>query len=125
MKYIDQIAIIAAVSFMGELAPYLIPIPIPGSIYGLLLLFLLLLCGAVKIERVKNVGDFLISLMPIMFVSPLVGLMENVDACRAFIVPILLISTVSTVLVMVVTGLVSQALIVKNHNKQEGDSNDK
>ena len=125
MKYIDQIAIIAEVSFAGELAAYLIPIPIPGSIYGLLLLFVLLLCGAIKLDRVKKVGDFLISLMPLMFVSPLVGLMENMDECKAFIVPILLISTVSTVLVMVVTGKVTEAIIVRNEKNVGDDNNDK
>jgi len=122
MRYINQIAIIASVSFVGELAAYFIPLPIPGSIYGLIILFLLLLFGVVKLSWVKSVGDFLISFMPIMFVSPLVALMENVDACKAFIVPILIIATVSTVCVMAVTGIVSQSIIKKAENKEDGDN---
>lgn len=119
MKYINQIAIISAISFIGELLAYFIPLPIPGSIYGLVLLFTLLLTGIVKLTQVKTVGDFLISLMPIMFVSPLVALMDNAEACKAFIVPILLVSTVSTVAVMVVTGRVSQAIIEKSEKKED------
>ena len=122
MKYLNQIAIIASVSFAGELLAHFVPLPIPGSIYGLVLLFLLLLTGVVKLSQVKSVGDFLISFMPIMFVSPLVALMENVDACKAFIVPILIIVTISTVTVMAVTGLVSQAIIKKNEEKEENDN---
>ena len=122
MKYINQIAIIAAVSFSGELLAHFIPLPIPGSIYGLLLLFLLLLTGIVKLSQVKATGDFLISFMPIMFVSPLVALMDNVEACKSFIVPILLVSTVSTLAVMAVTGLVSQAVIRRSEKKEDTDN---
>ena len=122
MKYLNQISIIAAVSFAGELAARFIPLPIPGSIYGLVLLFVLLVLKAVKLSQVKDVGDFLISFMPIMFVSPLVALMENVDACKAFIVPILVIATVSTSAVMAVTGIVSQAIIRSGEKKEENEN---
>lgn len=124
MQYIHQITLIIAISFGGELLNRLIPLPIPGSIYGLLILFLLLLTGIVKLHQVKAVGDFLLTLMPIMFIAPIVGLIEYFDTCRDFIVPILLVATVSTLLVMLVTGHVSQALI-KHKDKKGGAQNDK
>lgn len=124
MKYFSQIAIISAVSFAGELLGKILPLPIPGSIYGLILLFALLCTGILKLEQVRETGHLLISLMPIMFVSPLVGLKESYQACLDFIVPILLVSTVGTVAVMAVTGLVSQALIAIKE-KKEAQSNDK
>lgn len=124
MKYLSQIALISAISFVGELLGKTVPLPIPGSIYGLILLFVLLCTGILRLEHVRETGHFLIALMPIMFVSPLVGLMESYEACLDFIVPILLVSTVGTVAVMAVTGLVSQALITVKEKKGVQD-NDK
>ncbi|MBQ8551690.1 MAG: CidA/LrgA family protein [Clostridia bacterium] len=118
MKYLSQITLITAMSLVGELFTYFIPLPIPGSIYGLVLLLVLLMTGLVKLSQVKAAGDFFLSLMPIMFVSPLVGLIENTDAYRGLVLPVLLASTVSTFLVMAVTGVVSQALIKKTEGKE-------
>ncbi len=39
MKYIRQLGIILLVSFLGELLHYLLPLPVPASIYGIVLLF--------------------------------------------------------------------------------------
>ncbi len=122
MKYLSEITLIAAVSFLGELMGYLIPLPIPGSIYGLLLMFVLLLTGIIKVSQVKKTGDFLISLMPIMFVAPCVGLMGKFDACRELIFPILISATLSTFIVMGVTGYVSEAIIKKQDRKEKTDN---
>ena len=122
MKYLSQIAIIAAVSFLGELLHYFIPLPIPGSIYGLALMFLALLLGIVKVHQVKTVGDWLISLMPIMFVAPLVSLIGSFEKCKEFIVPMLITAIVTTPIVMVVTGRVSQALIRLRDRKGDTDN---
>ena len=122
MKHLSQITIIAAVSLLGELLRYFIPLPIPGSIYGLVIMFILLLCGTIKVPQVKDVGDWLLTLMPIMFVAPLVGLIGSFEECGKFIVPIIITATLSTVIVMAVTGIVSQALIELRDNK-EGKKN--
>lgn len=122
MKYLSQITVITAVSLVGEILAHIIPLPIPGSIYGLVIMFLLLLCGVLKVSQVKAVGDLLLTLMPIMFVGPTVGLIEKFDACREFILPILLTVTVSTFIVMAVTGVVSQALIKLQDKKEDSDN---
>ena len=54
MKHLKQIAIILAVSFAGEALHSLIPLPVPGSIYGLLLMLALLMTGVVKIHEVRR-----------------------------------------------------------------------
>ena len=122
MKHLSQITIIAAVSLLGELLRYFIPLPIPGSIYGLVIMFLLLLCGVIKVPQVKEVGDWLLTQMPIMFVAPLVGLIGSFEECGKFIVPIIITATLSTVIVMAVTGIVSQTLI-KLRDNNEGKKN--
>ena len=70
MKYIRQSAIILSVTCVGELLKYLSPLPIPASIYGLLLLFALLFFKVVRLDQVKEAGEFLIEIMPLMFIPP-------------------------------------------------------
>ena len=49
MKYIKQFILILAISFAGELRKYLLPLPVPASIYGMVLMFLALLTGVIKL----------------------------------------------------------------------------
>ena len=76
MKHFSEISLIATVSFIGELLHYLIPLPVPSSIYGLLLMLLLLVTHIIKLDHVKATADWLISLMPVMFVGPTQGLIR-------------------------------------------------
>ena len=66
MKYIKQFGIILGITCIGEGLKYLIPLPIPGSIYGLVLLLLLLIFKVVKLDQVKEAGEFLVGIMPLM-----------------------------------------------------------
>ena len=119
MKHFAQIAIIAAVSFAGELLNYLIPLPIPGSIYGLVLMLILLISGAFQVEQVKTTGDWLLSLMPVMFVGPVVGLIDSFDSYKDFLLPLVIIIPVTTLLTMAVTGRTVQWLISLQKRKEE------
>lgn len=111
MKFLRQFLLIILFSLIGELLHALIPLPIPASIYGLVLLFAALMTGLVKLSHVKETAKFLIEIMPIMFVPAGVGLMESWGEFQAMLVPILVILIVSTVLVMGVSGQVTQTVI--------------
>ncbi len=111
MKYLSQIAIIMSISFVGELLNSIIPLPVPGSIYGLVIMFVLLVTGILKVDNVKKTGDFLLSMMPIMFVGPVVGLMNSYNSYKSIIIPVIVISMVTTVVTMIVTGLSAEKLI--------------
>ena len=111
MKYIIQFEIILAISLVGELLNRLIPLPIPASIYGMIILFTALCTGVRKLSMVREAGKSLIYLMPLMFVSPAVGLLENWPVMKDFLVAIIVISLVSTLAVMAVTGHITQFII--------------
>lgn len=118
MKYILQFEIIIAISLIGELLNRLIPLPIPASIYGMVILFTALCTGLIKLSAVRETGKFLIYIMPMMFIPATVGLLESWSIMQDFLTAIIVISLVSTVLVMVLTGHVTQ-LIIKLKNKEE------
>lgn len=118
MKYILQFEIIIAISLIGELLNRIIPLPIPASIYGMVILFTALCTGLIKLSAVRETGKFLIYIMPMMFIPATVGLLESWSVMQEFLTAIIVISLVSTVLVMVFTGHVTQ-YIIKLKNKEE------
>lgn len=113
MKYIRQFLWILLFSFVGEVLKYLIPLPVPASIYGLLLLFAALLSGVIKLETIREVSRFLIEIMPLMFIPAAVGLLESWDALSGVFWQIMVATLLSTVLVMGASGVVTQWLIRK------------
>ena len=94
MKYIFQFLIIGTISFVAEVLDILLPFPIPASVYGLVIMFLLLLFKVIKPEQIADVADFFVAVMPIFFIS--------------------------TILTIAVTGIVAQVLIrFKRRKKHE------
>ena len=119
MKYVRQFWIILLISAMGEALHVLIPLPVPASVYGLMLMLLALCTGILKVEQVKDAAVFLIEIMPVMFIPAAVGLLESWDALRPVVVPVLMITVITTVIVIAVTGLVTQIMIRKRRKKNE------
>ncbi|MGN0142829.1 MAG: CidA/LrgA family protein [Roseburia sp.] len=111
MKYIRQFLIILLISFLGELLKSVLPLPVPASIYGLVLLFLALELKIIPLEAVKDTGKFLIEIMPLLFIPAGVELMESWHALRPICIPVIVIMVVSTVVVMAVSGRVTQAMM--------------
>ena len=117
MKYLSQFGIILAISFFGEVLNRIIPLPIPASIYGMVLLFVGLLSGGVKLSSVKDTGKFLIEIMPLLFIPATVGLIESWALMQDFLVAIVVISLVSTVVVAVAAGRITQFIINRKTKK--------
>lgn len=111
MKLLYQFGVIMTITFLGEVFHAILPFPVPASIYGLLLMLFALCTKIVKLENVKIAGDFLLEIMPPMFIPAAVGLLTAWAGLREILVPVVVITAVTTVLVMVVTGRVAQAVI--------------
>ncbi len=111
MKYIRQFFIIMAVSFLGEVLKWLLPLPVPASIYGLALLFLALYTKVLRPEQIEDTADFLIEIMPLMFIPAGVKLLVSWGELRPVLLPVVIIMVASTIIVMVVSGLVTQAVL--------------
>ena len=118
VKLLYQFGIIMFVTFLGEFLHCLIPLPIPASIYGLLLMLAGLMTKVINLEQVKIAADFLIEIMPLMFIPAGVGLITSWSQLQPFLVPLLVITVVSTFVVMIVTGKVTDFLISKKEGKK-------
>lgn len=119
MKFIKQFAVIIVMTFLGEVLNFLIPLPVPGSIYGMLLLFLCLQTGFLKLSQIEETADFLLGIMPLFFISPTVSLMSSIGIIKDSLLAIILICFLSAAAVFGVTGRVSQAVIRRQREKEE------
>lgn len=104
-------------AFLGELLHHFIPLPIPASIYGIVLLFLALETKILKVSDIKETSSFLIAIMPLMFLPPAVGVIESWNILRESWFPYVVVTLISTVVVMGVSGRVTQGIIRKGGKK--------
>ena len=121
MKYLKQFLWIVFFSFLGEILHELISLPVPASIYGLVLLFVALMTGLVKLEQVKGAADYLIDIMAVLFIPAGVGVMTSWNLLRPVLIPVVFIMLVSTLVVMCVAGRVTQAVIRRGGGKSQKD----
>ncbi|MDD3218721.1 MAG: CidA/LrgA family protein [Lachnospiraceae bacterium] len=121
MKFMQQFGIILGITFVGEVLKELIPLPIPASIYGLVLMLLCLQTGIVKLKSVEESGNFLIEIMPLMFIPAAVGLMESFEQLRPILFSVVFVTAATTIIVMVVTGRVTQYILRREENSSEGN----
>ena len=119
MKLLYQFGVILAVTFVGELLYALLPLPIPASIYGLIVMLICLGTKVVKLSQVKIAADFLIDIMPPMFIPAAVGLIVVWGDLKEILIPVVVITCLSTVIVMVCTGKVTQTLIRRKQKTGE------
>ena len=119
VKYIFQFARITAFCLAGEVLAAVLPLPIPASVYGLLLLAAALKFGVLKLDQVRETGLFLTGIFPLLFVPAAAGVMELWAEMGNMLLPIIIAIIPVTVLVMVSAGRTTQAMT--GRKKKEAD----
>ena len=100
----------------------ILPFKIPSSIYGLVLMFLALQFKVIQLEQVKEAAKYLIEIMPLMFIPAGVGLMNAWGVLKPICIPVIVITIISTIVVMGISGKVTQFVIrLEKRNKSERD----
>lgn len=126
MKYVKQFGIILFVSFLGEVLYDVLPLPVPASIYGIILMFAGLLTGLIPYESVRDTGHFLVEIMPLMFIPAAVGLISSWSLIQSSWLAYLAVTVLTTIFVMAISGLVTQMMIgakqKRNTESAEQDS---
>ena len=120
LKHIKQFLIILMIAFVGEILNTVLPLPIPTSIYGIVILFLCLEFHIIPLHAIKETSTFLVEIMPLLFIPAAVGVLDSWNIIKTQWIPYVIITLATTVLVMVVSGHVTQAVIrfgkEKNHD---------
>ena len=118
MRYVFQFCRILCFCLAGEVLAALLPFPVPASIYGLLLLLFALQSGRLKLGQVKDAGLFLTGIFPLLFVPAAAGVADLWMQVRDMILPILMALFPVTILVMAVSGRITQALAAKREGQR-------
>ena len=122
MKYIKQFTVIALAAFLGEVFHRVIPFPIPAGIYGLLLLFLGLTTGLIKLSAIEEAANFLLEIMPLLFLPVIVNLITAGSELKALAIPVVLAAIPGTFVTFGVTGKVTElCLRLKGRGRKKDD----
>lgn len=117
MKLLKQFSLILVILALGEYISSIISnfIVIPGSIIGIIILFLLLKIGIIKIDKVEDISNFLLDNMAIFFIPAGVSLIQSLDIISSNIIVLAITIIISTILVMGVTAIVVEKMIKRKY----------
>lgn len=121
MNIIRELSIIFGVLFMGEFINKFFSLVLPGNVIGMLILFLLMLSGVIKLKDIEKVSDFFLNNLTFFFIPAGVGIMKHYSLLQGRIIEFLIIVILTTVLVMVFTGhlvQISQRVIKNGSNNK-------
>ena len=123
MKLYVQLMIIFMISLVGEGISSVFHLPVPGSIIGLVLLFLALQFKLLRLRHISMVGNFLLANMTILFLTPAVGIMDKFQVIAPYLLPIILIVLGAIVLNVCVIAVVVQLIKTRfEADYEEGDA---
>lgn len=113
MKIYLQLLIIFGFSFIGNVISNVFRLPVPGSILGMILLFLALQFKLLEFRHVDEAGSFLINNMTILFLPAGVGIMAKWNLISHFWAQILLIVVAALIINMLILGKLVEWIKVK------------
>lgn len=118
MGALMEFAVILGVTLAAELLHAFLPLPVPASIYGMVLMLLLLMSGLVKLDQVRRTGGYLLEIMPVMFIPAAVGLLEIITDMKGALLPVAGVIVLTTIIVMAATGRTAQWIIEREAAKK-------
>ena len=124
MRLVKQFTILVIVCFIGEILHELIPLPVPASIYGLVLMFIALQTKVMPLEAVEEISNGLLGIMPLLFIPSTVGLILAWDILKAHWLQLLLIGIVGTMVVFFAAGHVTQLVITVSRRFKKKETTD-
>ncbi len=111
MKYFTQFLLIMIFVLLGEAVYALVPLPVPPSIWGLLLLLGALLLGIVKLSHIEDTANFFLAIIPVLFVVPAVGIIEFFDDIAKIWPQMLAVVVVTYLAAMASTGWLADFMV--------------
>ena len=118
MKIIKQIGVIFTVCWLSQVIAEYLPFDFPASVIGMIVLFLCLMTGILKVEHIQEKADFLLGNMAFFFVPAGVSIMNYFDILKESLIPFLVICILSTVITFAVTAY-SVKFVMKWMNRRK------
>ncbi|MBU8695529.1 antiholin-like murein hydrolase modulator LrgA [Bacillus pumilus] len=117
--FLSQAFIFATVMFVSNLISMYLPIPMPASVIGLVLLFVLLTTKMVKLEQVEQLGTSLTGLISFLFVPSGISVIQSLGVMQEVGVQVVGVIIIATIMLLAATGLFSQLLMQLSEKPQK------
>ncbi len=111
MKIVFQFARILVFCFLGEVLHAVLPLPVPASIYGLILLLAALRIGLIRPEQVRETAHFLTGIFLLLFIPGTVGIIEQLDVFLRSWLPVVITLLPVTFIVFAVSGRTTEKML--------------
>ncbi|MDF7669771.1 CidA/LrgA family protein [Orbaceae bacterium ESL0721] len=121
-SYIRGLIILTLCLWAGNLLSLILPITIPGSIIGLLLLFFLMVFQLIPSRWIKHSCNLFMRYMTLLFIPAAMGIMDNYALLLQNWVPIIIGCIVSSIIVLIFTAFLTEYLF--NYRVKSVDNND-
>lgn len=121
LTLIVQIAILFIVYYIGTWIQQLLQLSIPGSVMGFILMFILLVTGIFPLRWIEQGASFMIKHLVLFFIPATVGILNYYTLFKGKGLLLFIITIVSTLLVMIISGLVSQKIAFARERKLENE----
>lgn len=100
-----EFLIILSINYLGVILQKILHLPTPGTVNGLVLLFIFLSLKIVKLDSIKNVGEFFVTNMIITFIPPSVKLLDVINILKVDFFKLIFLLILTTLITMAVTAL--------------------
>lgn len=118
MSSLIQVGVLMLTMLVGTVLKELIPVPVPATIYGMILLFILLKAKVIKVHDIEPISSRLLAVLAFLFVPAGVGMINEFNSLKGHIVVVFLAIFLSNFITLFVTGHVVQ-IIQKRGNKHD------
>lgn len=116
---LNEFIIIFLINYIGIIISNIFNLPIPGTIMGMILFFILLYTGFLKIEKVENAVNALLLNMTILFLPPAVRILDSIHLLSGQFIKVLILIIFTTFITMGITGKIVQLMIELTEKKEE------
>lgn len=113
-----EFLIILSINYLGVLTEKILHLSIPGTVLGLIFLFILLISKILKLNTIKTVGNYMITNMVVTFIPPSVKLLDVMEKLKDDFFKLILLLVVTTLITMVVTALTVDFLMRRKKNER-------
>ncbi|GAB6616243.1 antiholin-like murein hydrolase modulator LrgA [Bacillus cereus] len=118
-SFLSQAFIFSAIMLISNIIATHLPIPMPSSVIGLVILFSLLCLKVIKLEQVESLGTALTGIIGFLFVPSGISVINSLGVMGQYFVQILTVIVVATVILLAVTGLFAQFILGKDEKETE------
>lgn len=118
-SFLHQVLVISIILLISKIIEGLVPIPMPASVIGLVLMFLALSMGIIKLGEVESVGTALTNNISFLFVPAGISVINSLGILSTSPILILSLIIISTILLLLCTGFASQLLVKTSPTKKE------